>query len=279
MTGGLRFHRLPFHNTKLLETWLNLIGKSVLEVTVNSRICSAHFIGGSRKRRSQLPEIFPWNNPNVGPSDIENLCVPHTSSHPASSSQSPSPPPSLTADTCPACVVFHDHNYCKQEYTHNHVPSQVSQPMTMLSSEIGSDVLLDKPVTFPDTHSVGCQTGFCGGSYFCIEKIVNDNAAIHFYTGFNSYDTLHTCFQFLGDAAYHLKYWGNSRSLTTSTDNRGPSRSLSPLNEFFLVLCRLRCGLMEYDLAFRFGISQSTVSRIIITWVNFLYFKFKDIDM
>ena len=30
---------------------------------------------------------------------------------------------------------------------------------------------------------------------------------------------------------------------------------------------------MEYDLAFRFGISQSTVSRIIITWVNFLYFN------
>ena len=40
---------------------------------------------------------------------------------------------------------------------------------------------------------------------------------------------------------------------------------------FFLVLIRLRLGLMEQDLADRFEISQSTVSRIIITWINFLF--------
>ena len=272
---SLKFHRLPFQNTKLLETWLNLIGKSMHEVTVNSRICSAHFIGGSRKRRSQLPEIFPWNNPKVGPSDIENVCAPQISSPPSSLSTSPLPSPSLTTNTCPACIVFHDHSYCKQEYTHSHVQSQA---MTMLSSQVGSDIPLSTTVTIPDSCTVGCQTCF-SDAYFCIENIVNDNAAIHFYTGFYNYDTLYSCYQFLGDAAYHLKYWGNTKSSTMSTDNRGPSRSLSPLNEFFLVLCRLRCGLMEYDLAFRFGISQSTVSRIIITWVNFLYFKFKDINI
>ena len=62
-------------------------------------------------------------------------------------------------------------------------------------------------------------------------------------------------------------------------EKRGTSRSLSPLNEFFLVLCRLRCGIMETDLAFRFKVSQSTVSRIIITWINFLYCKFKDLNI
>ena len=36
---------------------------------------------------------------------------------------------------------------------------------------------------------------------------------------------------------------------------------------------------MEKDLAFRFQISQSTVSRIFITRINFLYFKFKDIPI
>jgi hypothetical protein len=36
---------------------------------------------------------------------------------------------------------------------------------------------------------------------------------------------------------------------------------------------------MERDLAFRFQISQSTVSRIIITWINFIYSKFKDISL
>ena len=34
-----------------------------------------------------------------------------------------------------------------------------------------------------------------------------------------------------------------------------------------LVLVRLRLGLFEQDLAYRFGVSQSTISRIIITWI------------
>ena len=36
---------------------------------------------------------------------------------------------------------------------------------------------------------------------------------------------------------------------------------------------------MERDLTFRFQISQSTVSRIVITWINFIYYNFKDISL
>ena len=36
------------------------------------------------------------------------------------------------------------------------------------------------------------------------------------------------------------------------------------MEEFFLMLVRLWLGLMEQDLAYRFGISQSTVSRITV---------------
>ena len=113
---------------------------------------------------------------------------------------------------------------------------------------------------------------------FCIEDIADNNDLILFYTGFNNYRRLIICYEFLGTSVHHLKYWG-SKSKASSVETRGTSRALTPLNEFFLVLCRLRCGLMEADLAFRFQISQSTVSRIIITWINFLYAKFKDISL
>ena len=33
------------------------------------------------------------------------------------------------------------------------------------------------------------------------------------------------------------------------------------------------------DIAHRFGVSQSTVSRIVITWINFLYHKFKELNI
>ena len=57
----------------------------------------------------------------------------------------------------------------------------------------------------------------------------------------------------------------------------GPSRKLNSLDEFFLVLMRLKAGLFVQDLSDRFGVSITTVSRICITWVNFLYYELKDL--
>ena len=44
------------------------------------------------------------------------------------------------------------------------------------------------------------------------------------------------------------------------------------------IVC-LRLGLFEQDLAHRFGVSQSTVSRITCTWINFLYLKLKELPL
>lgn len=59
----------------------------------------------------------------------------------------------------------------------------------------------------------------------------------------------------------------------TSSDfvKHGPKRSLTPEQEFFLVLVRLRLGLLE-DTAVRAGMS---VSRIIITWIDFLHARLR----
>lgn len=46
-----------------------------------------------------------------------------------------------------------------------------------------------------------------------------------------------------------------------------------------MMMCRLRLGLFEQDLAYRFGISQMSVSRIVMTWVNFCYCKFKELQI
>ena len=61
--------------------------------------------------------------------------------------------------------------------------------------------------------------------------------------------------------------------------NKGRRRILRPLDEFFLVLVHLRLGLFEQDIAYRFDISQSTVSRIIMTWINLLYHQLKQIPL
>ena len=45
-----------------------------------------------------------------------------------------------------------------------------------------------------------------------------------------------------------------------------------------LVLIQLRLGLQVRDLAFSFNIAPSTVSRIYLTWINFLYHELKKLD-
>jgi len=46
---------------------------------------------------------------------------------------------------------------------------------------------------------------------------------------------------------------------------------LSVGDEFLMMLMRLRMGLTEIDLAERFNISESTVSLILVTWLNYMY--------
>ena len=48
----------------------------------------------------------------------------------------------------------------------------------------------------------------------------------------------------------------------------GPQRKMRLLDEFLLVFIRLCLGLLEQDLAQRFCVSISTVSRVLITWYN-----------
>ena len=51
------------------------------------------------------------------------------------------------------------------------------------------------------------------------------------------------------------------------------------MNQFFMVMCRLRLGLLENDLAERFDISQSSVSKIFSLWINMMYYDLKEIDI
>jgi len=60
-----------------------------------------------------------------------------------------------------------------------------------------------------------------------------------------------------------------------SPSKSGPSicgnRLLAVCDELFLTLCILHAGLLEQDLADRFNMSVSTVSRICLAWINLLY--------
>ena len=120
---------------------------------------------------------------------------------------------------------------------------------------------------------------------FSMDKIKDDDSAVLFYTGFPSYGALISFYNFIEPELAKMQYWKGEKLLKEQLsyqmdDNRnkpGPPRKLSYLDEFLLVLMRLKAGLFVQDLADRFGISTSLVSRICITWINLLYVELRDL--
>ena len=80
----------------------------------------------------------------------------------------------------------------------------------------------------------------------------------------------------MGPSVNELSYWGSKE--TVSVIKRHRHTILSPLNQFFLTLVKLKLNLQIRDIAFRFGVSKSLVSKYVITWVCFLYHHLGEIN-
>lgn len=114
---------------------------------------------------------------------------------------------------------------------------------------------------------------------FSLEKFKDDSTAIQFYTGFQNYNTLMDFFNYLEPKLSKLQYWRSHDAKETQPYQEngkakpGPKKKLAHINEFFMVLVRLKVGLFIRDLSDRFNISIGHISKIFCTWVNFLYFE------
>ena len=107
---------------------------------------------------------------------------------------------------------------------------------------------------------------------FGLERFSGCSQDIKFYTGFPDYATLLEFWKYVEPSASNLTYYSyvhdNSNSISLEEkfpylagkqkqfpgSNVGCSRKLQPIDEFWLFLTRLRLGLFERDLAFRFKV-------------------------
>ncbi|XP_067050019.1 uncharacterized protein [Acropora muricata] len=126
---------------------------------------------------------------------------------------------------------------------------------------------------------------------FCVDCFTTDGD-ISFYTGLSSYATFMAIFEYLnpGDNCSNIRPRGSVTDVpedfynsdfddeeNVQASKKGRRRKLKPLDEFFIVLCRLRRGFSEKHLAHLYGVAQSTVSRIFVPWINYMYLKFGQI--
>ena len=242
------FHCLPLRNKSLLKVWIHKIGRKNLPLNSNSRVCSAHFVKSAG--RCLAPGEYPT---------LHLLII----TTPVRKRKSP-----VKRELTP--LQSASHILCDES---DALPVDIGvQTDDAWQKREAETVQLQEKITELEKKLAISQFRLC--------NIAADNQKVLFYTGFPDYATLKSCYDFLGPAVNSLNYWGSTgHGNSTAERNLGRTRTLPPLEEFFLLLVRLRLGLFERDLAYRFGISVSTVSRICITWVNFLYVKLKELPL
>ena len=261
--------------------WLSVFGKTEDDVTSNSRVCSRHFPGGNvelspvstlgrrfaspikkgvrperakqRQEQRQLRELFKTPTPSSS-----KAATPVTSSR--------SVTPIISPPTTP-CIAMVGEQLSTDIGVHE-LPNEDGLPQS--STEIVVNTALLARIEALEAENARLKSE-PQKAHFRLGDIEHDDDRVRFYTGFAIFIAF---FEFLGPVVNHLNYWGSKEGIR----KRQRKRKLNPKNQFFLTLVKLKLNLKVKDLAFRFGVSMSQVSRYITTWICFLYQRLNEID-
>nr|XP_039272232.1 uncharacterized protein LOC120346532 [Styela clava] len=251
---------------KMKRAWIHSIRRDPgkhFQITPSLRVCGNHFrpediyetpSGRRRLHRNSVPSKFSWTKLIAERPLPNRLRTTDDATVPSSRTSS------LSFNQINPTQV--DHNYCIVVKTAEEKLEQALKEIENLKTQV-SKLSISK---------------------FGMERFKASSSMIKYYTGFSSYCLLIDFFHILLDCANSLTLWsavseevynGSSDFL----DHPCKKRSLPLADELFLFLCRLRQGFDEIHLSDVFCISQSTVSRIVITWANFLYFTLASIPI
>ena len=106
-----------------------------------------------------------------------------------------------------------------------------------------------------------------------LQLIQGDDAKTRFYTGLPTFAVFMALLKFMEP------YIAVARQRVSDPSNslKGRKKCLSPGEELFAVLMRMRLGLLGEDVADRFCVSVSLFSVISKTWINVLFIKLKEV--
>lgn len=282
------------------KRWLHAIRRDegkAFRVNQNTKICSRHFkpedlvkaIGGQRVyvKAGVIPCRFSWSKGSPkkrAPPKCRNLSSTTECSNKelqSSQSQTTADAAEATSETCTSSAAFSYHD------VENSLSSCEDQTEEVKKLEGIRGFELENAKLKAEIEVLSIGLGI-----FQIRNFTTDED-IAFYTGFPNLATFNVVFEFLntGSKGENIRYC-SSKERTVQKEfydsgneepegctSIGRRRSLEPREEFFLALCRLRRGFAEKHLAHLFGISQSTVSRTFLSWINYMYLKFGQVSI
>ncbi|XP_065067516.1 uncharacterized protein LOC135693070 [Rhopilema esculentum] len=275
---ALSFYQFPFGNRQekidLRKRWISLISRKDFKPTNGHRVCSVHFVGGKKTYMSNVPLIVPKaTRPSIPKPRATFKCRNRALTEER-----------FDREKLVEVIANGDENLPEAVNSDNQanelaaLRKQMEARERQHKDEIES---LTKILGQAKKENESMKAKIKQVS-FHVDDIKDDTELFHFYTGFQDHETFLIFFDFLMPAAEKLIYYkSNTNADTICPENpkRGPKRTLALEQELFLVLVRLRCGLLEKDIAYRAGISVGHFSRIFITWIDFLYTRLRQLPI
>ncbi|XP_019621910.1 PREDICTED: uncharacterized protein LOC109468106 [Branchiostoma belcheri] len=116
---------------------------------------------------------------------------------------------------------------------------------------------------------------------FSYDKLTDDTK-VQFYTGLPNRQALDQLYSYMAPKLKKIRFWRGASALPTgvrrfakSPKKFGPRTKLSAKDLLVMALMKLRLGLLNEDLADRFGVSNATCSRALTATLKFLASELK----
>ena len=300
---SVSMHRFPQDKTKRLR-WLKALGLKDDDIGSHHRVCSRHFPEGDAKSydpQLSLGKRFAsptkrWTGRAKRAKRREaarNLFS--EESHSKTSGRNPSSG-STSANDSEAVeehplLVTQVGEQLETEYQLHELPTDdslstptssraLSSPFSSVSATDNSTrVLVDKALLSrielleAENKDLNSKLSKVARKTFSVEDVAGNDDLVKLYTGFTTYSVFLAFYEFLGPSVNELAY----RGVSQRAQKRQRRRKVDSLNQLFLTLIKLRLNLRNKDLAFRFGICESLVSRYVTTWISYLYHHLKEV--
>ncbi|XP_057299016.1 uncharacterized protein LOC130629707 [Hydractinia symbiolongicarpus] len=267
--GILRWHSPKTEkDAKSWEKALNRGGK--FKISMSTKVCSNHFAAGYCSDICRIPMLYMkgyQSNPTKRslPTERSSLLPPpkarqvfRDGSDDLNLCDVPSQTPFLNGHDYDNAI---DNEQCSRSKIYENCDSCTSKrnkTVTIIRQQIKIQELINE--------NNDLKSGLHVKKPFSIDEIKNDDKAISLYTGLQNYGVFEWLYNRIKPKAEKLSYFKGETSYSKSNSNRkktGPKRKLNTKSELFMTLIRLRLGLVERDLSYRFDVSQSTVSQVL----------------
>ena len=261
--GGLQFYRFP-SDPERKSKWVSAVSRENWEPTEYSWICSEHFVSGSKSNNPLAPNFVPTIFKHVNSPSKRRMQSRMISFNRRQAMNRRRREASSSSEVVEAVDEIDSDSSIRHEEDDVAQVEEVTE-VQLVSNAVGQLETMKCKTLQKENDQLQKEKDGLRRVYdelkssvgFMQENFKDDDKKVKYYTGLPSYSVLIALFDYM--------------SKDLQLPSTITSAKKSAFEQLVMVLMKLRLNLGDQDLAYRFQVTQSTVSRYFNRWLDVLY--------